>query len=561
MAGIRTRRYAAALAVVTVLTGLNAYALKALDVVGVPFVFGTALLVQLLLIISFAFSLVMVLHTPLKIAFSILGSAGQGIQGNPYIVRLRGRYPRLIRWAGQRFSRQHPYGLVLTAGIAAAAASLLLVLNITQAVVRRTSFAGLDQRILNLVPHMRTSAQSALFSVLTFAASSASCAVFLIVLILASWRARQLWLPVLFAGAFLLSTAVSTATKHLVQRPRPDRSLGLVTENSFSFPSGHTLTATVILGLLAYLLVRVVRSYVARLLVLLVAVTLVLMVGLSRVYLGVHYPSDVLGSFALGLFILSGLITALEINERFPVLKRVRVSAAPKGPLLITLAATVIFAGAFGRPLTPLTEVQSLTQTRDLPALNEDGVKQLPVFSETLTGARMEPINVIYVGTQDQIEEVFNRAGWFKADPSTPGNTLRAILVALRNEQYATAPVTPSYLDSEPETVAFEKPTDINTLVQRHHTRLWKTSLTLEGRPVWVATASFDRGIGVGTKSGLPTHHIDPNVDAERAYILQTLNVAQPEFVHVVAPELGRNASGDEFFTDGQAAVINLTTP
>ncbi|WP_427007772.1 hypothetical protein [Pseudarthrobacter sp. H2] len=214
MAEIRTRRYAAALAVVTVLTGLNAYALTTFDVVGVPFVFGTALLVQLLLIISFAFSLVMALHTPLKIIFSILASAGQGIQANPYIVSLRGRYPRLTRWAGQRFSRQHPYGLVLTAGVAAAAASLLLFLNITQAVVLRTSFAGLDQRILNLVPHIRTFTQNALFSVLTFAASSASFAVFVIVLTLASWRARKLWLPVLFAGAFLLRTIGSTAAKH-----------------------------------------------------------------------------------------------------------------------------------------------------------------------------------------------------------------------------------------------------------------------------------------------------------------------------------------------------------
>jgi membrane-associated phospholipid phosphatase len=229
---------------------------------------------------------------------------GREIQGNPYIVSLRGRYPRLTRWAGRRFSRQHPYGLALTAGVAAAAASLLLFLNITQAVVLRTSFAGLDQRILNLVPHIRTSEKNVLFGVLTFAASSASFAVFLIVLILASWRARKLWLPVLFAGAFLVRTIGSTAIKQLIGRPRPDRSLGLVTENGFSFPSGHTLTATVLAGLLAYLLVRVVRSYVARLLILLAAITAVLLVGLSRVYLGVHYPSDVLGSFALGLFIL-----------------------------------------------------------------------------------------------------------------------------------------------------------------------------------------------------------------------------------------------------------------
>ncbi|WP_427135609.1 LssY C-terminal domain-containing protein [Pseudarthrobacter sp. S9] len=78
------------------------------------------------------------------------------------------------------------------------------------------------------------------------------------------------------------------------------------------------------------------------------------------------------------------------------------------------------------------------------------------------------------------------------------------------------------------------------------------------GLPVWVATARFDRGIGIGTKSGLPTHHIVPDVDAERAYILQSLQVAQPHFVRVVDAQLGHNATGDGFFTDGQAAVLNL---
>jgi membrane-associated phospholipid phosphatase len=560
MTEIRTRRYAAGLAVVIVLTALNAYALNTFDVVGIPFIFATALGVQLLLIISFAFSLVMVLHTPLKITLSILISAWQGVLANPYIVRLRQRYPRLTRWVGQRFSRDHPRGLVLTAGVAAAGASLLLFVNITRAVVLRTSFAGLDERILNLVPHIRTPDQNAVFSVLTFAAGPASFLVFLIVLTVASWRVQQRWLPVLFAGAFLISTMGQAVANALVQRPRPDRSLGLLSENSFSFPSGYTLTATVVSGLVAYLLVRVVRSSILRLLILLVGVTGILLVGLSRIYLGVEYPSDVLGGLALGLFFLSILITAVEINERFHVVKRVSVGPPAKRPLLIAGAAAALLAGTMGAVFTPLTEVQPQTQSRILPSLSEDGIRQLPVYSETLTGARMEPINFIYLGDQAHIEETFNRARWFKADPSTPGNTLRAILVALRNEQYLTAPVTPSYLDSEPETVAFEKPTDANTLVQRHHTRLWKTTFTLDGQPVWVATASFDKGIGIGTKSGLPTHHIDPNVDAERTFILQTLNITTPRFVRVVDAQLGHNATGDGFFTDGQAAVINLTT-
>ncbi|WP_427132694.1 LssY C-terminal domain-containing protein [Pseudarthrobacter sp. S9] len=132
----------------------------------------------------------------------------------------------------------------------------------------------------------------------------------------------------------------------------------------------------------------------------------------------------------------------------------------------------MLFAGIFGAQLTTLTVVEHQEASDVLPALNEAAIKPLPVYSETLTGARMEPINFIYLGSQEQIEGLFKRAGWYKADPSTLSNTLRSILVAVRNEQYLTAPVTPSYLDARPENVAFEKPTDANTLVQRHHTDL-----------------------------------------------------------------------------------------
>lgn len=69
------------------------------------------------------------------------------------------------------------------------------------------------------------------------------------------------------------------------------------------------------------------------------------------------------------------------------------------------------------------------------------------------------------------------------------------------------------------------------------------------------ATASLDTGIGAGSKVPLPTHHTDPHVDAERTYILNSVGTTHPSFVKIVPPQLGHNASGDSFFTDGQAAV------
>ncbi|WP_283561274.1 LssY C-terminal domain-containing protein [Paenarthrobacter sp. PH39-S1] len=347
--------------------------------------------------------------------------------------------------------------------------------------------------------------------------------------------------------AFGLETLSSAVIKQILARPRPDRSRGLLTENSFSFPSGNTLTATVIGDLTAYLLCCTIKSSIGRLMVVLAALTAIILVEISRIYLGVHYPSDILGSLALGMFLLAVIITPLEINHRFHLLEPVKLTGAVKRPLLIAVAAAVLFAGIFGAQLTPLTVVEPQEASEVLPALDEAATKRLPVYSETLTGARMEPVNFIYLGSQEQIDGLFKRAGWYKADPSTLSNTLRSILVAVRNEQYLTAPVTPSYLAAKPETMAFEKPTDANTLVQRHHTRIWKTNYMVAGQPVWVATASFDRGIGIGTQSGLPTHHIDPDVDAERAYILQSLKVTQPHLLHARTPSSDTTQPATDF--------------
>ncbi|RAX45952.1 hypothetical protein DQ353_20800 [Arthrobacter sp. AQ5-05] len=562
MPGSRTVKHAVLSLLVVGLSLLNLYVAKNLDVVGIPFFLAVALLVQLLLLVTFVFSLAVVLKTPLVILCSIAGSAAQGAGKNHYVRTARTRYPRLTAWVLQRFSPRDPRGLLLTLGAVASLASLAFFLAITGAVMAQSTYAAIDQRILNLVPYIRSSGQNRFFVFFTFGASSLSLVFFLLVLGVAVWRTpKHRWLFVLFAGSAILTRLGSTAAKHLIGRSRPDRSLALVTENSFGFPSGHTLTAVVISGLFAYLLIRVSKPYALKLSIVLATITMVLLVGLSRIYLGVHYPSDILGSLALGLCFLAIIITCVEIVVRYGVLTSVRLGTNIVRPLLVAAAATLLFAGFFGTGLTPLSTVPSPSTEHPLTDIDKTTVKDLPDYSETLTGSRMEPISFIFLGSQDQIESMFVRAGWHKADPSTPANTLRAIVVAIRNEQYLTAPVTPSYLDAEPETMAFEKPTDTNTLVQRHHTRIWKTNFTVKGQPVWVATASFDEGIGLAKRTGLPTHHIDPNVDAERSYILGSLGIKDPRMIRVADPQLGQNATGDGFFTDGQAAIINAGDP
>jgi hypothetical protein len=102
---------------------------------------------------------------------------------------------------------------------------------------------------------------------------------------------------------------------------------------------------------------------------------------------------------------------------------------------------------------------------------------------------------------------------------------------------------------------------------QRHHVRLWETGENAgDGRPLWLGSASFDRGVGISHDTGAITHHIGPDIDAERDFLVTSLTEAGVldstyEIEGVGAATDGRNGEGDRYFTDGKAVVGVLRSP
>ncbi|WP_429131692.1 phosphatase PAP2 family protein [Ensifer sp. 4252] len=115
-------------------------------------------------------------------------------------------------------------------------------------------------------------------------------------LVLASRRATGMFVLFSVLGGWLLSTLLKLG----IARPRPDIVPHLVDVHDLSFPSGHAMLSAVTYLTLGLLLSRVQSSRATRLYVIAVALVLTLMVGLSRIYLGVHYPTDVLGGWCAG---------------------------------------------------------------------------------------------------------------------------------------------------------------------------------------------------------------------------------------------------------------------
>ena len=111
----------------------------------------------------------------------------------------------------------------------------------------------------------------------------------------------------------IISTVLSFGIKNILRRPRPDE-FRIIEENGYSFPSGHSMVSMAFYGLLIYLIYkRVKNKYLKYGLITLLSIVIIL-IGLSRIYLGVHYTSDVLAGFLLGISYL--IIFISIINEK-----------------------------------------------------------------------------------------------------------------------------------------------------------------------------------------------------------------------------------------------------
>ena len=115
-------------------------------------------------------------------------------------------------------------------------------------------------------------------------------------------------LPIAVIGAGVIIQGV----KLLVHRPRPSFFTPLLHEAGYSFPSGHSLIAMVVYGLLGYFALHLFKNPTLRLLVRIVTVLVVVAIGVSRVYVGVHYPTDVLAGWTAGV---PWLMTCLALHE------------------------------------------------------------------------------------------------------------------------------------------------------------------------------------------------------------------------------------------------------
>ena len=143
----------------------------------------------------------------------------------------------------------------------------------------------------------------------------------LVVFLRMKWRRAAVWMIFTMVGGLILEITL----KQVFHRTRPEAYF-VIEPHSYSFPSGHSLMSFCIYGVLAGLLTARIKSPCLRVLIWACAAVLVAAIGLSRIYLGVHYPSDVLAGYLAAAVWVSTLVTADRVRKR----KKLRITHPSK---------------------------------------------------------------------------------------------------------------------------------------------------------------------------------------------------------------------------------------
>jgi hypothetical protein len=224
-----------------------------------------------------------------------------------------------------------------------------------------------------------------------------------------------------------------------------------------------------------------------------------------------------------------------------------QVKIAVLNPGLSTGAAMVIG----GPPETPVPEIT--------PAI----LRKIPRRVSDLQGKPGDMVNILLVGTQEQVVQVFTRAGWVTVDRSVQDAVMNAVIDSLEKKDYLTMPMSTLYLFDHPQDYGFAHAEPVRVAMSRNHLRVWKSPYVVDGRPLWCVAATHDIGFERDQRNNSVTHKIDPAIDGEREYVNDTLSrtglVVQRIHVTPADPLTeASTATGGSFHSDGRILVLVL---
>jgi hypothetical protein len=198
-----------------------------------------------------------------------------------------------------------------------------------------------------------------------------------------------------------------------------------------------------------------------------------------------------------------------------------------------------------------------------IPGINRALLAKIPRRISDKKGNPGDMVNVLLLGTEEEVVQVFTSANWVKVDKGVEKTFLAGFEDTIKKEDYLTFPMSTLYLFDRPQDYGFAHAEPIRVFMSRNHLRVWKSPYEVGGKQLWCVAATHDIGFERDQRNNSVTHKIDPVVDKEREYVNDTLSgtglVVARGHVTPSDPLLtAKTATGGEFHSDGRILVLVL---
>ncbi len=198
-----------------------------------------------------------------------------------------------------------------------------------------------------------------------------------------------------------------------------------------------------------------------------------------------------------------------------------------------------------------------------MPAITPKLLDSIPRRVADRNHSPGDMVNILIVGTEEEVVQAFTTAAWVKVDKSVESTVLSGLMDTFEKKDYLTMPMSTLYLFDRPQDYGFAHAEPVRVFMSRNHLRVWKSPYQVNGRPLWCVAATHDIGFERDQRNNGVTHKIDPAIDGEREYVNQTLSgtglvAARAHLVPTHPITEARTATGGGFHSDGRIVVLVL---
>lgn len=183
--------------------------------------------------------------------------------------------------------------------------TLLVLFIINSILVINNKYVSIDDSVHNFVMKFYSEMTTKFMKIFTFLGSTPFITLLCVLVFVILLYKKQKEYAYKCAGILVISTLINNIVKVIVRRPRPEYIT--VVENTFSYPSGHTMASVTLYGFLIYFILKSKISKTYKIVFSIILGIIPLLVGISRIYLGAHYFSDVFGGALLSIMLLSSI--------------------------------------------------------------------------------------------------------------------------------------------------------------------------------------------------------------------------------------------------------------